>query len=179
MKQALELYKSGCQVFTFILCLLNRLRNRSKMVSKAIIICTLAFIGQAICNPTCCKISSSKLISSPMLISSGYSSGKCESIVISNSGGDLLISSIGPIAPSGIAVATELGLAGDLELSGELPYLSAVEFEGTFPTNGLAAVSYGCGDCVAITQEIGNPTGVNANINSGSKVVSVCGCGKY
>ncbi|XP_048002386.1 chorion class CB protein M5H4-like [Leguminivora glycinivorella] len=91
----------------------------------------------------------------------------------------MAITSLGPIAPSGIAVATELGLAGDLELSGELPYLSAVEFQGQFDTSGAAGVAYGCGDCIAITQEIGNPTGVNANINSGSKVVSVCGCGKY
>ncbi|XP_063631623.1 chorion class CB protein M5H4-like [Cydia splendana] len=143
------------------------------MVSKAVIICTLAFIGQAISGPTCYKSISPKLAGS-----SSYSSGSCQSIVISNSGGELLITALGPISPSGIAVATELGLAGDLELSGELPYLSAVEFQGQFDTSGSAGVSYGCGDCVAITQELGNPSGANANINSGSKIVS-CGCAKY
>ncbi|XP_048002364.1 chorion class CB protein M5H4-like [Leguminivora glycinivorella] len=149
------------------------------MFSKVVIICALAFIGQAICNPTCCKIGSSKLISSPKLISSGYSSGKCESIVISNSGGDLLVTSIGPISPSGIAVATELDLAGDLELSGELPYLSAVAFDGSFDTRGSAAVSYGCGcgDNIAITKVIGNSNSGNANLRSGSSNIYSCGCG--
>ncbi|XP_061726811.1 chorion class CB protein M5H4-like isoform X2 [Cydia pomonella] len=141
------------------------------MVSKAIIICTLAFIGQAISGPNCNIAISPKLASS-----SSYSSGSCQSIVISNDGGELLISSIGPIAPSGIAVATELGLAGDLELSGELPYLSAVAFEGQFDTSGSASVSYGCGDSVAITQQIGNPSGANANIKTGSSKRISCGC---
>ncbi|XP_063370796.1 chorion class CB protein M5H4-like [Cydia amplana] len=143
------------------------------MISKAVIICTLAFIGQAISGPSSYKAISPKLASS-----SSYSSGSCQSIAISNSGGDLLITALGPISPSGIAVATELGLAGDLELSGEVPYLTAVEFKGQFDTSGSAGVSYGCGDCVAITQELGNPSGANANINSGSKIVS-CGCSKY
>ncbi|XP_063631683.1 chorion class CB protein M5H4-like [Cydia splendana] len=141
------------------------------MVSKAVIICTLAFIGQTISGPSCYIASSPKLASS-----SSYSSGSCQSIVISNSGGELLITSIGPISPSGIAVATELGLAGDLELSGELPYLSAVEFQGQFDTSGSAGVSYGCGDCVAITQELGNPSGANANLKSGSSKIISCGC---
>ncbi|XP_061726815.1 chorion class CB protein M5H4-like [Cydia pomonella] len=144
------------------------------MVSKAVIICTLAFIGQAISGPSCYKAISPKLASS-----SSYSSGSGQSIVISNSGGELLISALGPIAPSGIAVATELGLAGDLELSGELPYLSAVEFQGQFDTSGSAQVSYGCGDSVAITQVLGNPSGANANLKSGSSKIISCGCGKY
>ncbi|XP_063391391.1 chorion class CB protein M5H4-like [Cydia fagiglandana] len=142
------------------------------MISKAVIICILAFIGQAISVPSCYKAISSKLANSSKLASSG----SCQSIVISNSGGELLITSIGPISPSGIAVATELGLSGDLDLSGELPYLSAVEFQGQFDTSGAVPVSYGCGDCVAITQEIGNPSGANANLKSGSSKIISCGC---
>ncbi|XP_048002447.1 chorion class CB protein M5H4-like [Leguminivora glycinivorella] len=130
------------------------------MVSKAVVICTFAFIQR------------------PDLLQSSRSSSDCKSIVLSNSGGDLLITALGPITPSGIAVATELGLSGDLDLSGALPYLSAVEFQGQFDTSGSAPVAYGCGDCIAITNEIGNPTGVNANVNSNNKVVSVCGCGR-
>ncbi|XP_063631692.1 chorion class CB protein M5H4-like [Cydia splendana] len=134
------------------------------MVSKAVLICTFACMFQAISGQSCYRALGS--------------SSDCKSIVISNSGGDLLITALGPISPSGIAVATELGLSGDLDLSGTLPYLSAVEFQGQFDTSGSTPVSYGCGDCVAITQELGNPTGVNANINSGNKIVSVCGCGR-
>ncbi|XP_061726816.1 chorion class CB protein M5H4-like [Cydia pomonella] len=134
------------------------------MVFKAVIICTFACMIQAISGQSCYRVLGS--------------SSDCKSIAISNSGGDLLITALGPIAPSGIALATELGLSGDLDLSGALPYLSAVEFQGQFDTNGLTPVSYGCGDCVAITQELGNPSGLNANINSGSKIVS-CGCAKY
>ncbi|XP_063544737.1 chorion class CB protein M5H4-like [Cydia strobilella] len=135
------------------------------MVSKAVVICTFAFMIQAISGQSCYRAFGS--------------SSDCKSIVISNSGGEMLITALGPISPSGIALATELGLSGDLNLSGELPYLSAVEFQGQFDTRGSTPVSYGCGDCIAITQELGNPSGVNANINSGSKIVSCCGCGKY
>ncbi|XP_061726813.1 chorion class B protein PC401-like [Cydia pomonella] len=77
----------------------------------------------------------------------------CRSISIPNSGGALNIQAIGPVVPSGIAVATDLVLSGDLDLSGTLPYLSAVAFEGQFDTTGSTPVSYGCGDCVAITKQ--------------------------
>ncbi|XP_063370701.1 chorion class CB protein M5H4-like, partial [Cydia amplana] len=111
----------------------------------------------------------------PIAIAPKSYSSNCVSIEIPNNGGSLAISSIGPIAPTGIAVATELGLAGDLVLSGEVPYLSAVAFEGKFDTSGAAPVAYGCGDCVAITEQIGG------NVGSGSYSLSSlggCGC-KY
>ncbi|XP_063370915.1 chorion class CB protein M5H4-like [Cydia amplana] len=122
------------------------------------IICTSAFLVQSIIaqSPSCA----------------------CRSITISENVGPLAITSIGPIAPSGIAVATDLGLAGDLDLSGALPYLSAVAFEGQFNTNGKAPVSYGCGDCVAITQELRNPSSVNAGLSSGYSTGTINTCGR-
>ncbi|XP_063391273.1 chorion class high-cysteine HCB protein 13-like [Cydia fagiglandana] len=114
------------------------------MVFKVTVICAFAFLVQSIAGQNC-----------------GCS---CQSISIPSSGGALNIQAIGPIVPSGIAVATELGLSGDLDLSGALPYLSAVAFEGQFDTSGSAPVCYGCGDCVAITQQIGGSSG--------------CGCGR-
>ncbi|XP_063544749.1 chorion class high-cysteine HCB protein 13-like isoform X2 [Cydia strobilella] len=114
------------------------------MVFKFTIICAFAFLVQSI---------------------AGQNYGcSCQSISIPCSGGALNIQAIGPITPSGIAVATDLGLSGDLDLSGTLPYLSAVAFEGQFDTRGSAPVCYGCGDCVAITEQIGGSSG--------------CGCGK-
>ncbi|XP_048002271.1 chorion class B protein PC10-like [Leguminivora glycinivorella] len=110
------------------------------MSFKAVIFCAAAFLVQSIAAQRNCGCS-------------------CQSIEISNNGGALLVTSAGPIAPSGIAVATELGLSGELDLSGALPYLSAVAFEGQFPTSGSAPVCYGCGDNVAITQEIGGSGG--------------------
>ncbi|XP_063370697.1 chorion class CB protein M5H4-like [Cydia amplana] len=112
------------------------------MVFKVVIICAFAFLVQSIAGQKC----------------------GCQSISIPSSGGALNIQAIGPVVPSGIAVATDLGLSGDLDLSGALPYLSAVAFEGKFDTSGSAPVCYGCGDCIAITQEIGGSSG--------------CGCGK-
>ncbi|XP_061726201.1 uncharacterized protein LOC133531825 [Cydia pomonella] len=80
------------------------------------------------------------------------------SLDVPSNGGTFLVTSVGTIVPSGIGVATDLSLGGELEVSGVLPYLSAVAFEGQFDANGAAAVEYGCGDCVAITEEIrGNP----------------------
>ncbi|XP_048002444.1 chorion class CB protein M5H4-like [Leguminivora glycinivorella] len=94
----------------------------------------------------------------------------CQSVEVSNNGGALIVNSAGPIAPSGIAVATDLGLSGTLDLSGTLPYLSAVAFEGKFDTSGTAPVCYGCGDSVAITQQIGGSSGSSSNLYG-------CGCG--
>ncbi|XP_063631366.1 chorion class CB protein M5H4-like [Cydia splendana] len=104
------------------------------MVSRVVILCAFASLVQSITGQSC--------------------GSNCRSISIPSSGGALNIQAIGPIVPSGIAVATELGLSGNLDLSGALPYLSAVAFEGQFDTSGTAPVSYGCGDCVAITQQI-------------------------
>ncbi|XP_063391357.1 chorion class CB protein M5H4-like [Cydia fagiglandana] len=131
------------------------------MASKYITFCAAVYFiqsvaGQSVYTPNC----------------------ECRSITISDNGGPLAITSIGPIAPSGIAVATDLGLAGDLDLSGALPYLSAVAFEGQFNTNGTAPVSYGCGDCVAITQEVGNPSGVNAGLSPSYSSSTINSCGR-
>ncbi|XP_048002442.1 chorion class CB protein PC404-like [Leguminivora glycinivorella] len=114
------------------------------MAFKAVVICAFAFLVQNIAAQKSCG---------------------CQSIIIPNSGGDFLITSLSPIAPSGIAVATDLNLSGKLDLSGAVPYLSAVAFEGQFPTSGSAPVCYGCGDNVAITKQIGSSSGCG------------CGCG--
>ncbi|XP_061726847.1 chorion class CB protein M5H4-like [Cydia pomonella] len=119
------------------------------MAFKIVILCAFAVMVQTIAAQRSCGC-------------------QCQSITLSNNGGPLAITAVGPITPSGIAVATELGLSGDLDLSGALPYLSAVAFEGQFDTSGSAPVSYGCGDSVAITQQIGG-------ISSG---YGGCGCGR-
>ncbi|XP_061726500.1 chorion class CB protein M5H4-like [Cydia pomonella] len=128
------------------------------MAFKFVIFCTSAFLVQSI-------------------VTQSTNCG-CRSITISDNGGAFAITSIGPIAPSGIAVATDLALSGDLDLSGALPYLSAVAFEGQFNTNGTAPVSYSCGDCVAITQEVGNPSSVNAGLSSGYGAGIINSCGR-
>ncbi|XP_063391639.1 chorion class CB protein M5H4-like [Cydia fagiglandana] len=121
------------------------------MAFKAVVLCAFAVLVQSIAAQR----------------SYGCS---CQSIEVSNNGGPLSVTSVGPIAPSGIAVATDLGLSGDLDLSGALPYLSAVAFEGQFDTSGTAPVSYGCGDSVAITQQIGGSSSTSSGYYG-------CGCG--
>ncbi|XP_061726819.1 chorion class CB protein M5H4-like [Cydia pomonella] len=120
------------------------------MASKAVVLCAFAVLFQSIAAQRNCG---------------------CQSIEVSNNGGALTVTSAGPIAPSGIAVAADLGLSGDLDLSGTLPYLSAVAFEGKFDTSGSAPVSYGCGDSVAITQQIGGSSSASSGYYGG------CGCG--
>ncbi|XP_063370802.1 chorion class B protein PC10-like [Cydia amplana] len=124
-----------------------------------------------------------KISYNPIAIRPTSISRNCVSIDIPNYGGSLAVSSIGPISPSGIAVATDLGLAGDLVLSGELPYLSAVAFEGKFDTSGAVPVAYGCGDYVGITEQIGGIAGSGSyvrNIGASSYGSSYLGCGcKY
>ncbi|XP_048002377.1 chorion class CB protein M5H4-like [Leguminivora glycinivorella] len=116
------------------------------MAFKTVVLCVVALMVQSIAAQRGCGC-------------------QCQSISIPSSGGDLLITALGPVTPSGIAVATDLSLSGDLDLSGALPYLSAVAFEGQFPTSGSAPVCYGCGDSVAITQQIGGNSGYSS-----------CGC---
>ncbi|XP_073964728.1 chorion class CB protein PC404-like [Choristoneura fumiferana] len=141
------------------------------MAFKVILVLTSALFVQFISGQNCRRISVPSC-GSGSSISSGSSS-------VSNNGGSLIVTSVGPIAPSGIAVASDLGLAGNLDVSGTLPFLSAVAFDGSFPTSGSGSVSYGCGGGnIAITQEIGNPSGNNVASSSGLSTASLgCGCG--
>ncbi|CAG9784773.1 unnamed protein product [Diatraea saccharalis] len=59
--------------------------------------------------------------------------------------GPIVVTSISPIGPSGLAVASENVIEGILNVSGQLPYLSAVAFEGTLPTSGSGVATCGCG----------------------------------
>ncbi|XP_063391264.1 chorion class B protein L12-like [Cydia fagiglandana] len=138
------------------------------MAFKAILLCASLLLVQTISGQSCgCSRGSSRG-------SIGYGSGSyggssssvsANSISIPSSGGDLPVTSVGPISPSGIAVSTELGLSGDLDVNGQLPFLSAVQFSGNYDTSGSACVDYSCGTCgnVAITSVQGG---------SGSS----CGC---
>ncbi|KAL0859068.1 hypothetical protein ABMA27_010915 [Loxostege sticticalis] len=62
------------------------------------------------------------------------------------SGGPLLVTSISPIGPSGLAVASENVIEGVLTATGQLPFLSAVAFEGALPTAGSGVATCGCGN---------------------------------
>ncbi|CAG9794198.1 unnamed protein product [Diatraea saccharalis] len=58
----------------------------------------------------------------------------------------LIVTNISPIGPSGLAVASENVIDGTLLVSGSLPFLSAVAFEGTLPTAGSGIATCGCGN---------------------------------
>ncbi|XP_028171184.1 chorion class CB protein M5H4-like [Ostrinia furnacalis] len=61
------------------------------------------------------------------------------------SGGPLAVTAISPIGPSGLAVASENAIEGNLLVTGQLPFLSAVAFEGALPTAGSGVATCGCG----------------------------------
>ncbi|XP_048002374.1 chorion class high-cysteine HCB protein 12-like [Leguminivora glycinivorella] len=125
------------------------------MAFKVVVLCAALLLVQAISAQKCgCSCGSY----------GGSSNVYANSINIPTSGGDFLITSIGPISPSGIAVSSDLSLDGNLDVSGELPYLSAVQFSGEYDTSGSTCVDYSCGSCgnVAITSVQGG---------------SGCGCG--
>lgn len=62
------------------------------------------------------------------------------------SGGGFLTTSFSPISPTGIHVVSENAIEGGLFVIGELPFLSAIAFEGALPTAGAGGINYGCGD---------------------------------
>ncbi|RVE44740.1 hypothetical protein evm_010592 [Chilo suppressalis] len=62
------------------------------------------------------------------------------------SSGPLVVTTISPIGPSGLAVASENVIEGALLVSGSLPFLSAVSFEGALPTAGSGVATCGCGN---------------------------------
>ncbi|XP_063391325.1 chorion class B protein L12-like [Cydia fagiglandana] len=124
------------------------------MAFKAILLCASLLLVQTISGQSCgCSRGSSRGSIGYGSYGGSSSSVSANSISIPSSGGDLPITSFGPISPSGISVSTELGLSGDLDVSGQLPYLSAVQFSGNYDTSGSACVDYSCGTCgnVAIT----------------------------
>ncbi|XP_059062445.1 chorion class B protein Ld10-like [Achroia grisella] len=66
--------------------------------------------------------------------------------ITSFSTGDVLpINSFSPIAPAGITVLSQNTIEGPLAVVGQLPFLSAVAFEGALPSEGAGAAGCGCG----------------------------------
>ncbi|XP_059062451.1 chorion class CB protein M5H4-like [Achroia grisella] len=66
--------------------------------------------------------------------------------ITSFSTGDVLpISSFSPIAPAGITVVSQNTIEGPLAVVGQLPFLSAVAFEGALASEGAGAAGCGCG----------------------------------
>ncbi|KAL0809567.1 hypothetical protein ABMA28_011100 [Loxostege sticticalis] len=62
------------------------------------------------------------------------------------SSGPLTLTSISPIGPSGLAVASENAIKGNLGVIGQLPYLGALGLEGRLPAAGSGLATCGCGD---------------------------------
>lgn len=80
---------------------------------------------------------------------------------VASSGGGFLVTSVSPIAPTGLTVVSENAIEGSLIVGGNLPFLATVALEGILPTAGSGAVSYGCGDgAVGIVSEGPIPTGI-------------------
>lgn len=57
-----------------------------------------------------------------------------------------MVTSSSRIAPTGLRITSENIIEGTLAVIGNLPFLGAVVTDGSFPTAGAGAVSYGCGD---------------------------------
>ncbi|KAM3956126.1 LOW QUALITY PROTEIN: uncharacterized protein ACR2FA_009915, partial [Aphomia sociella] len=69
------------------------------------------------------------------------------------------INSYSPIVPSGLTVVSENAIEGPVVVVGQLPFLSAVAFEGSLDTDGTSAAGCGCGNSgnVGITSESYTP----------------------
>ncbi|XP_069364108.1 chorion class B protein Ld34-like [Maniola hyperantus] len=63
-----------------------------------------------------------------------------------SNGGGFSITSVSPMAVTGITMKSENVYEGPLGVTGVVPFLGAVALEGGLPTVGAGAVSYGCGN---------------------------------
>lgn len=80
---------------------------------------------------------------------------------LASTGGGFIVSSVSPIAPTGLTVLSENAIEGPLVVGGNLPFLGTVALEGILPTAGTGAVSYGCGDgAIGIVSEGPLATGI-------------------
>ncbi|XP_026755632.2 chorion class B protein Ld10-like [Galleria mellonella] len=62
-----------------------------------------------------------------------------------STGGTFPITSFSSIVPNGITVVSENTIEGPIAVFGQLPFLSAVAFEGTLPSEGASTAACGCG----------------------------------
>ncbi|XP_052754254.1 chorion protein ERB.1-like [Galleria mellonella] len=68
-----------------------------------------------------------------------------------STGGLFPVTSFSSIVPTGITVVSDNIIDGSITVFGQLPFLSAVAFEGALPSDGASAAGCGCG----ITGNIG------------------------
>ncbi|KAI8441368.1 hypothetical protein MSG28_014985 [Choristoneura fumiferana] len=114
--------------------------------------------GQSITSQNCNRPSYSLPRDSPGFVKT----------IVGPDGSSLKVTCTCPIKPNGVKVLSELGIEGQLEAKGSLPFISTMKLEGTLPSSGQASVSYACGDGnVAIVEEAGNPCGSNARVEGG------------
>ncbi|KAJ0170268.1 hypothetical protein K1T71_014196 [Dendrolimus kikuchii] len=96
----------------------------------------------------------------------GYNMGYGSGCAPTSSGGGFSVTSSSPIAPTGLTVSSENAIEGALAVAGNLPFLGTVALDGAFPSAGIGAVSYGCGNGdIGIISE--GPVGVNGPIAPG------------
>lgn len=87
--------------------------------------------------------------------------GGCGCGGVASSGGGFPVTSISPIAPTGLSIISENAIEGSVIAAGALPFLSAVVLDGVLPTAGTGGISYGCGnEGVGIFSESPSATGI-------------------
>ncbi|XP_031770366.2 chorion protein ERB.1-like [Galleria mellonella] len=62
-----------------------------------------------------------------------------------STGGTFPVTSFSSIVPNGITIVSENTIEGPIAVFGQLPFLSAVAFEGTLPSEGASTAACGCG----------------------------------
>nr|XP_032525099.1 chorion class B protein PC401-like [Danaus plexippus plexippus] len=155
------------------------------MSSKIIVLCVQAFFiqnifGQCIGNVgsnynlgNCDVLAARRSYDLPNCGSSnaqwaGAQLGFVEGLTAS-SGGGLNVQTSSPFAPGSLSILSENQIQGPVEVSGTLPFLSAVAFEGSLPTRGSGEVLYQCGNGrVGILEENNQISAINSGILGGN-----------
>ncbi|KAL4706452.1 hypothetical protein ACJJTC_003024 [Scirpophaga incertulas] len=97
--------------------------------------------------------------------------------------GPLLVTSVSPIAPTGLSVTSENVLEGLLEVKGILPFASAVAFEGSLETAGSGAANCGCGSkSIGLLEVKGilpfaSAVAFEGSLDTAGSGAASCGCG--
>ncbi|XP_023951036.2 chorion class B protein PC10-like [Bicyclus anynana] len=170
------------------------------MVAKAVLLfCAQAFLAQSISSqylPFAAPWNAPYIAEAPL--AAPWAAAPCSAAPCSvplveewaafrpaaSNGGGFAVTSVSPMAVTGITMKSDNAYEGPLTVTGAVPFLAAVALEGALPTAGTGAITYGCGNgnVAMLSEDINTypgPYGYPPLGYEGHGYNRPCGCGAH